>query len=227
MALGDGTTWDETLPTDSTTAVSIDDHIRDVRKGIRSRLALEHEFPTSQSATSEAGVHKFITLQNQAAKPTLAGTQVGAVYAKTSALFFEDSAGVEIQITTGTAVAGLPTLSFSQASTTVAIAVGATWADLTGMTVTMTGSGSYLVWAQVPWYAANTYPSFAISIDSTRTSIGFVSNPPDSSNYLMCSMNWGAVLTNSAHTFTIQGSGGGNVNAATNATVALTVLRIA
>jgi hypothetical protein len=102
MALGDGITWDETLPSDSTTAVSIDDHIKDVRKGIRYRMALEHEFPSSQSVASEAGVHKFITLQNQAAKPTLAGTQVGAVYAKTSALYFEDSAGVEIQITTGT-----------------------------------------------------------------------------------------------------------------------------
>lgn len=102
MALGDGIGWDQTLPTDATLAVYIDDHILDVRKGIAGRLALEHEFPASQAATAEAGMHKFITLQNQSTKPTLAGTQVGAVYQKTSALYYQNSAGSEIQITTGT-----------------------------------------------------------------------------------------------------------------------------
>ena len=106
MALGDGTTWDETTPTNATVATQIDDYNVDLRKAVRSRMALEHEWPASQSATSEAGKHTFITLQEQAAKPTIAGTQLGAVYIKTSAsgeqeLFFEDEAGTEVQITSG------------------------------------------------------------------------------------------------------------------------------
>ena len=104
MALGDGTSWDETTPTDATTAVQIDDYNRDLRKGVRSRMAVEHEWPSSQAATSEAGAHKFITLQNQAAKPTLAGTQVAGVYVKTQNLYYENSAGTEVVIVAGTAV---------------------------------------------------------------------------------------------------------------------------
>lgn len=109
MALGDGTGWDETTPTDLTVAINIDDYNRDLRLGTRSRLAIEHEWPTSQSATSEAGKHKFITLQEQAAKPTIAGTQLGAVYIKTvgaglQEIFYENEAGSEIQITDRTAL---------------------------------------------------------------------------------------------------------------------------
>jgi len=105
MALGDGNTWDETTPTDATVAVDIDDYNQDLRKGIRSRMAIEHEFPASQAATAEAGMHKFITLQQQGAKPTLAGTQKAAVYAKTdNNLYFENSGGTEITIVSGTAV---------------------------------------------------------------------------------------------------------------------------
>jgi hypothetical protein len=86
MAIGDGTTWDETTPTDATLAINIDDYNRDVRVGVRSRLALEHEFPSSQSATAEGGRHKFITFQRQTASPfTLSGTQIGVLYVKTMA----------------------------------------------------------------------------------------------------------------------------------------------
>ena len=103
MALGDGDTWDETNPTNSTLATLIDDYDRDLRKGVRSRMNREHEWPASQAATSEGGQHRFITLQNQSTKPTLAGTQTSAVYTKTigttgNALFFQNSAGVETQI---------------------------------------------------------------------------------------------------------------------------------
>lgn len=105
MALGDGTTWDESLPVDGTNAVLIDDYNRDLRKGIRNRMALEHEFPSSQSATSEGGKHKYVTLQEQASKPTLSGTQKGALYSKADhKLYFENSAGTEIVIVAGTAV---------------------------------------------------------------------------------------------------------------------------
>ncbi len=105
MALGDGITWDEDNPVDGTTAILIDDHMRDLRKGFRGRFALEHEMPASQSATSEGGKHKYITLQEQGTKPTLSGTQKGALYSKTDhKLYFENSAGTEIVIVAGTAV---------------------------------------------------------------------------------------------------------------------------
>ena len=71
MALGDGNSWDETVPTNATLATLIDEYDRDLRKGVRSRMAFEHEWPSSQSATNEAGKHKFITLQNQSTAPTL------------------------------------------------------------------------------------------------------------------------------------------------------------
>ncbi len=106
MALGDGNTWDETEPTDSTVAVNIDDYNRDLRKGIRGRLALEHEFPDSQSATSEAGRHRYISFINQATRPApaIAGTQIGGLYVKTQGLFFVNTATQEIQIVNGTDV---------------------------------------------------------------------------------------------------------------------------
>ena len=105
MAIGDGTTWDETTPTDATVAVNIDDYNRDVRVGMRSRFAHEHEMPASQSATSEGGKHKFMTLQEQGVKPTLSGTQIAAIYADTNNnLVFEKSDGTVVTVVAGTAV---------------------------------------------------------------------------------------------------------------------------
>jgi len=98
MAIGDGDTWDESNPTDATLALQIDDYMRDVRKGTRLRLANEHEFPAS-GGVSAAGQHKYITLQAQAVKPTLSGTQVGAVYVDTNnSLIFENSAGATLSL---------------------------------------------------------------------------------------------------------------------------------
>jgi len=105
MALGDGDTWDESNPVDGTTAIYIDDHMRDLRKGFRSRFALEHECPASQAATAEAGRHKLISMQRQSAAPTavLSGTQIGVVYVKTVAttgdsLFYLNAATQEVNI---------------------------------------------------------------------------------------------------------------------------------
>ena len=107
MALGDGTTWDETLPTDAVFAIQIDDYNRDLRVGVRARMAREHEWPSSQAATSEAGAHKFMTLQEQATKPTLSGTQKAAVYANTANnLSFEKSNGTVVPIIVGTELSG-------------------------------------------------------------------------------------------------------------------------
>lgn len=117
MALGDGDSWDETEPTDATTAIQIDDYNRDLRAGVRGRMALEHEWPSSQSATSEAGRHKYISLQLQSTKPSLSGTQIAALYIKTSGtsgnqLFIEQSDGSENHIAIPQVMAKvLPTLT--------------------------------------------------------------------------------------------------------------------
>lgn len=112
MALGDGDTIDYTVPTNTNYGYQIDDYIRHDLKAIGYRLAHEHEFPDSQSATSEGGKHKFITMQNQATKPTVSGTQVVAVYCKSTGtdygLYFENNAGVEVPIVVGTSVNAAP-----------------------------------------------------------------------------------------------------------------------
>lgn len=94
----DGSAWDETTPTNSDLANEIDDIARDIKQGVRARMAQEHVFPSSQAATSAAGFHKFVTFQAQSAAPALVygtATQVGAVFIDSSskALMFEDSAG--------------------------------------------------------------------------------------------------------------------------------------
>lgn len=105
MALGDGTAWDETTPTNATFLSDGDDHIRDVRAGVRIRMEYEH---STFGGSSAGGKHKFVTLQAQGAKPTLDATQVAALYCKTVAgikeLFYEDSAGTEVQLTTAGAI---------------------------------------------------------------------------------------------------------------------------
>ena len=97
----------EASPDDDNYGYEIDDYNRDLRVGIRKRMDKEHEFPSSQAATSEAGAHKFMTLQEQAIKPSLSGTQKAAVFADTANnLSFEKSDGSVIPIIVGTAVVG-------------------------------------------------------------------------------------------------------------------------
>jgi len=101
MAVGDGVTWNEALPDNNTTASEIDDYDRDLRVGVRSRLALEHVWPSSQTATSEGGRHTFVTFQAQTAAPTMAGTTGGGLYVTTAAspaLVFVRSDGSEVTL---------------------------------------------------------------------------------------------------------------------------------
>jgi hypothetical protein len=99
MALGDGITWNEAAPDDSTLANQIDDYNRDLRLGIRKRMDNEHVWGASQTGTAESGHHRFITLQQQTATPSLvaASGQVGCLFIGSSAdgfqLMYENSAG--------------------------------------------------------------------------------------------------------------------------------------
>lgn len=93
----DGVTWNEATPTDNNQASTIDDYYRDLRKSVRSRMALEHIWPSSQVATNEAGLHKFITMSAQTSTPTLVygtNTQEGCIFIDANNhLTFEDSVG--------------------------------------------------------------------------------------------------------------------------------------
>lgn len=94
----DGTTWDGAAPTNNDLANEIDDNMRDMKLGVQLRANLEHIWPATQTGTSEAGMHRFITMSQQTAAPSLVvGTQTqnGAIYISSSSLAFvaEDSAG--------------------------------------------------------------------------------------------------------------------------------------
>lgn len=102
MATGDGIVWNEALPDNSTVANQIDDYDRDLRVGVRSRMAREHIWPSSQTATNEGGHHNFVTLQAQTSAPTMAGTTAGCLYVGASSagypLIFLNSTGTGITL---------------------------------------------------------------------------------------------------------------------------------
>lgn len=219
MALGDGSAWDETVPTDATLVAQIDDYDRDLRIGVRSRMAFEHEWPASQSATAGGGKHKYITLQNQSTKPTISGTQVGAVYQKSSALYFEDSAGVEIQITTGTA---LNAVLLSSINTQLPKAIISFSGGLSGTNapvfgfnctnVSKTATGDYLVilntafantagmvtqitvqeTAGSQFLIGNLYPTTPLTITSVRVTVANVNNNVLNDSPLINVTVWGS-----------------------------------
>jgi len=93
----DGITWNEAGIDNNTQASLIDDHMRDLMKAVRSRMAQEHVFPASQTGTNEAGWHTFITMSAQTSTPSLVygtSTQEGCVFIDANNhLTFEASAG--------------------------------------------------------------------------------------------------------------------------------------
>jgi len=122
MSIGDGVIWNESLPDNSTLAHQIDDYNRDLRVGVRSRMAREHMWPSAQTGTSEGGQHNYITFQQQTAAPSLGvvgstSTQVGAIFVGSSGdgypLCFENSAGTTFPIIQAVSSAG--TFSYGMA----------------------------------------------------------------------------------------------------------------
>jgi hypothetical protein len=100
MAVGDGVIWNEALPDNSVVANLIDDYDKDLRVGVSARMRVEHIWPASQTATSEAGNHNFITMQLQTAAPVMAATSGGALWVKSSGkdIFLTDSAGTDFML---------------------------------------------------------------------------------------------------------------------------------
>ena len=75
--------WDETTPSNSTEAVSIDDEIRKIKTALRERLAVEHEFEEVESS-SNIGEHKTgsarISIGLASNKPINDAVNPGAMY---------------------------------------------------------------------------------------------------------------------------------------------------
>jgi len=91
MATGDGIIWQETAPDDDTNISDGDNYqVHDI-KAVRMRLAHEHTFPSSQTGTSEAGYHKFMTFQpgTTAASDLISGSTAGAFVCKSSGTGYE------------------------------------------------------------------------------------------------------------------------------------------
>lgn len=158
MPIGDGATWDESNPTDATLANQIDDYQRDLRKGTRARLAIEHVWPLSQTGTSEAGYHTYITFQNQTGIPTMpvvaSSTQSGMLFMSAGNLFFQNSAaGVATLIASG---AGLNVANalYSTTGTLGDLLIGTSGGTLhalaigsSGQILTASTGGTGVVWA--------------------------------------------------------------------------------
>jgi hypothetical protein len=110
IAIVHTTTWDETKPAGSRAKSLGDDDIRDNKKCERERQAIDHKRYADESAYTDAGTHKKVTLTEiQAAKPT-AYSNCGYLYLKDVSavveLFWEDESGNEIQITSGGKILG-------------------------------------------------------------------------------------------------------------------------
>lgn len=94
-----GDTWNESSPTNADVANEIDDNFRDLKVGLSGRLRKEHIWPASQTNTSEAGPHLYVTLYPSTAAPTLpivgTTTQVAGIWASSGsqAIMIIDSVG--------------------------------------------------------------------------------------------------------------------------------------
>lgn len=102
MAVGDGTAWNETNLDNDTNVSDVDDHILDVRKGVRLRMANEHVWPASQTGSAQAGQHTMISFIGTTAAPStlISGTQLGGLAVVSSGTGYEFFTAVAVTGTT-------------------------------------------------------------------------------------------------------------------------------
>jgi hypothetical protein len=97
-------TWDEAKPSGSRDTSLGDDDIREFKRGIRERLAIDHEAVADEAGNVNVGYHKKATLLDSVSNQA-AVTGCGVLFTKTVGtvveLFYIDSAGSVIQLTTG------------------------------------------------------------------------------------------------------------------------------
>jgi hypothetical protein len=99
MPLGDGITWDETQPTQQTAANILDAVSRDIRVGVSARMRMEHVWPISQTNTSQAGYHTYLTFPLYTAFPGLVGSgQLAGIWVNTSQSLMYSINGIDFSI---------------------------------------------------------------------------------------------------------------------------------
>jgi hypothetical protein len=96
--------WDEGVPVNHTRFVEQPGFVRDTKKAVRERLAVDHYFLESEGTDTKIGYHKLCTLIEQTTDPD-AVQDIGRLYTKDVAtvteLFYRNSAGDVVQITSG------------------------------------------------------------------------------------------------------------------------------
>jgi hypothetical protein len=102
-------TNDESKPAGSRARSLGDDDIREFKRTIRERLAVDHIFLADESGENAIGIHKQVTMRALVDDPT-AYDDVGYLYLKTVSgvieFFYKDSAGKEIQMSTNGKILG-------------------------------------------------------------------------------------------------------------------------
>lgn len=121
-------TWDETKPAGSRNPLLGDDDIREFKRAMRERLAMDHDFEASESPAfgdsgSTIGYHKQATLVEQASDPTV-GANAGALYTKEASSVTElfmrgESSGTVKQLTRG-GMQKINTLAFNDGTRDIA-----------------------------------------------------------------------------------------------------------
>jgi len=109
-------TWDETKPSGTRDRSLGDDDIREFKRSIRERLSIDHNAVEDESGDANIGTHKKITLaETQVSDPT-AYDDCGYLYIKEVSgikeLFWEDSDGNVVQLTSGGKLTSLGSQGF-------------------------------------------------------------------------------------------------------------------
>jgi hypothetical protein len=160
MALGDGSAWDEANPQQSTLANTIDSYERDIRVGVRKRMAQEHVWPSTQTGTGEAGQHTYVTLQAQTSVPSMpvvaSVTQAGMLFMTAGNLTFQNSASVVTTLINSAGVTNIAGASYSATGTVGEIIIGTGTgtvrtlaAATTSGQVLLSSSGAAPVWSAI------------------------------------------------------------------------------
>jgi len=187
-------TWDSTLPADTEDIKLGASRIRNFKVDVVERLAVDHSFVLDEND----GAHKKVTLLEQAADPgTIANT--GYIYAKDVAgvteLFWYDSAGAIVQLTTAGVLKG----PLDGNATTATSATTANTANTATDTASKTGTGSI--------YVTDTSPTITSPVLITP-----VIGTPSSGDLSNCTSNTEAVGNNSTQLATTAFCENGFVN---------------
>lgn len=160
----DGSAWTESEPTNSTLANEIDDVARDMKIGVRSRMANEHIWPASQTGTNNGGYHTVVSFQSQTATPS-----VSVVNGTTQAGVLFSSAGVPglLYSTGGTPIAVGFVAGMIMAWSGSAASIPAGWVLCNGSNSTPDLRDRFIVGAGTTYAVGDTGGAATVTLDIT------------------------------------------------------------